>query len=134
MHHNSCDFTKSTLLTTKNPTYKHRTIQATTCASTTSSYETSTSNMLPNYKCTFSTFETNKDCIYMGAIDGTSSSTPPTLSTNNTPFQPLTKKNLNTKNEDTRHKKNTKGTFQALKNKKDKVVNNFFYRKTLSIN
>jgi hypothetical protein len=70
----------------------------------------------------------------VGAIDGTSSSTPPTLSTNNTPFQPLTKKNLNTKNKDTRHKKNTKGTFQALKNKKDKVVNSFFYHKTFSIN
>jgi len=41
----------------------------------------------------------------VGAIDGTSSSTPPTLSTNNTPLQPLTKKNLNTKNKDTRHKK-----------------------------
>jgi hypothetical protein len=49
-----------------------------------------------------------------------SSSIPPTLSTNNTPFQPVTKKNLNSINKDTRHKKKLKELFKLSKTKKTK--------------
>jgi hypothetical protein len=56
----------------------------------------------------------------VGAIDGTSSSTPPTLSTNNTTLQPLTRKHLNTKNKDIRQKKTLKEFFKLSKTKKTK--------------
>jgi hypothetical protein len=56
----------------------------------------------------------------VGAIDGTSSSTPPTLSTNNTPLQPLTKKNLNTKIKTQGTKKTLKELFKLSKTKKTK--------------
>ncbi len=120
MHHNIYKFTKSIgspSFITKNPQHIDKWLwgfQAKACASTTTSYETSaTSNnvTLLDSKCTLSTFESDENLIWLGAIDVTSSSTPPIYTLNRTrllkPFNNQENKNLNKKN------KQTKPTFST---------------------
>ncbi len=67
MHHNTFGFTKSTnkpSLIAKNPQHINKWLwglQDTTCASTTTSCEASTSEMLGAYRCTLSISEMNED-------------------------------------------------------------------------
>ncbi len=81
-------------LTTKNPQQMNIqlwNIQVITCASIAISFKTST-------------LEIDEEHIWMGAIDRVSSSTPPTLSTNNIPtLQPLSIEKRKYKKKDIRH-------------------------------
>ncbi len=52
-------------------------------------------NLLLDSKCTFSTFETDEDQNWVGVVDVTSTSTPPTFSTKQGCFSFSTIENIN---------------------------------------
>lgn len=100
-------------------------IKVATYAFTTTNSEASTFDMLLDYKCTLSISKSDENYIWMGTIDGTSSSTPLTNSIKqHSSFSTIEhiKPKLEQQIHETLRHCNIKKTFQTPKNWKHKMI------------